>query len=156
MAEDANINPNPPPPPSACSVTDRLKQVLIEWRAAEKAHAYSVLCASHPDRIRELADAMERALHHVRLNVDTEPWAEIAFNEFSPNTETTGSPPLPGPNLLGCPCCGSPGRIVWEDGHESYAECSNPNCMLRTSRSFIPRFLWNKRVGSDVPCGRTA
>ena len=60
-----------------CSAASRLQQVLTGWRAAEREHARAVLCAANPDKIKELADAHERALHHVRLVVDGEPWADL-------------------------------------------------------------------------------
>jgi hypothetical protein len=77
--------------PAAGSVTARLQQVLVQWRAAEREHARAVLCAAHPTRIQELADARERALHHVRLNVDSEPWAEICRESLNAPGERPGA-----------------------------------------------------------------
>ena len=59
----------------------RLQQALINWRAAERTHARAVLAAEYPVEIRSRADAMDYALHNVRLIVDSEPWAEIARND---------------------------------------------------------------------------
>lgn len=56
----------------------RLQQVLVEWRKAEREHAKAVLCSAHPSRIRELSDYEQIALHHVRMIVDSEPWADLA------------------------------------------------------------------------------
>lgn len=59
------------------TAADRLQRVLTDWRKAEIEHAKAVLCAAHPYQIKELADAEERALHHVRLLVDSQPWADL-------------------------------------------------------------------------------
>jgi hypothetical protein len=88
MSNESREKLNRPFAAATGSATARLHQVLVEWRAAERAHARAVLCAAHPMRIQELADEMERALHHVRLNVDAEPWSEITRDE-SPNAEVS-------------------------------------------------------------------
>lgn len=54
----------------------RLREALEAWRDAEKRHAHAVLCSVHPNRLKELADARELALHHVRIIVDGFPWME--------------------------------------------------------------------------------
>lgn len=54
----------------------RLREALEAWRKAEREHAHAVLCAAHPNRLKELADAEEMALHHVRIIVDGNPWIE--------------------------------------------------------------------------------
>ena len=78
--------------PAPGSATARLHQALVQWRDAERRHARAVLYAAHPLELRSLSDAAEYALHHVRLNVDAEPWAEIARDE-SPNDQAEPLPP---------------------------------------------------------------
>ena len=55
----------------------QLRDLLIAWRAAERAHAQAVLCAWHPDDISKLADELERAMNNLRVFVDSEPWPEL-------------------------------------------------------------------------------
>lgn len=52
----------------------KLRELLIAWRKAEKEHAAAVLRATHPDYLRDLYDAQERAIHALRIFVDSEPW----------------------------------------------------------------------------------
>lgn len=57
--------------------SDELKELLITWRRAERAHARAVLVANHPDHIKVLNDEAELALHKIRIFVDSEPWPEL-------------------------------------------------------------------------------
>ena len=47
-------------------------------------HAAAALQAAHPDRLRELQAAEDKALKRLRILVDREPWAEI-LHEVTPN-----------------------------------------------------------------------
>lgn len=58
-----------------------LQEALITWRRREKDVARAVLAANHPGHIRALKEEEEKALHALRLLVDSEPWAAIARDE---------------------------------------------------------------------------
>ena len=71
-------------PAPAGSVWAELKGSLQGWRKAEMHHAAAILQAAHPDRLRELQAAEDKALKRLRILVDREPWAEI-LHELTPN-----------------------------------------------------------------------
>ena len=54
-----------------------LQEILIAWRRAERDSATAVLTAQLPEAIRDLKEVEERALHRLRIFVDSEPWAEL-------------------------------------------------------------------------------
>lgn len=56
---------------------DELQEILLAWRRAERETAKAVLTSQLPGEIRELKDAEERALHRLRIFVDSEPWADL-------------------------------------------------------------------------------